>query len=277
MFVNSVGGDRQLLIQVRNLNIQKQIQRELRESETKYRGFFAQSIHPMFESTPDGNIANANTSFLRLLGYASFDDIIDLNLIKDVYVDADERKDLMKILEVRGSIRNVEVQVKRKNGNVLTVLEHARAVRDESGALVGIEGTLEDITAKKASEQKIDRYILALEESKLKLSELNEQKNKLLSILSHDLRSPFTSILGFCDMLLKEHDSLSTQEQLEFVGYIQEAAQDQLNTVTNLLDWTRIESGRISSEMKNVDLHENWYENPSIPCWDWQNRKKYNY
>jgi PAS domain S-box-containing protein len=255
-FVDSLSGSRLLLTQVRTDGVQRQIELELRESEAKYRGFFVQSVQAMFECTPDGKILNANGSFLRLLGYSTFDEISNLNLSQDVYIDEDQRKDLLKILEVRGYLRNIEVQVKRKNGNVLTVLEHARALRDSSGAVIGIAGTMEDITAKKAEERKIEQYVQALEESKQKLSDLNAQKNKFLSILSHDLRSPFSSILGFCDILLKEHETLAAEERVEFIQYIQEAAQDQLNTMSNLLDWTRIESGRISNEIKNVDLHE---------------------
>ena len=255
-FVDSLAGNRLLLTQVRNHSVLYHAEQELRESEAKYRGFFVQSIQAMFESAPDGRILNANKSFLRLLGYTSFDEISTLNLMQDVYVDQEQRGDLLHILEARGYLRNVEVQVKRKNGNTLTVLEHARALRDDAGRMVGIAGTMEDITAQKALDHKIDQYILELEESKHKLSELNAQKNKLLSVLSHDLRSPFSSILGFCEILLKEHETLTSSEQNEFIKYIQEAAQDQLNTMSNLLDWTRIESGRISHENKYVSLFE---------------------
>ena len=255
-YIESDRGNKLLLTQFRDITERKKTERILQESETKYRGLFANSIQPMFESSMDGKITNANTSFLRLLGYRCFDDIFNLNLLHDVYFDVDERRDLMKILDARGYIRNIEIKVKRKNGKVLTVLEHARALRDNSGVMIGIEGVFEDITAKKAVEQKFDSYVLALEESKQKLSELNSQKNKLLSILSHDLRSPFTSILGFCEILIKDNDTLPSEERLQFLGFIQEAARDQLTTVNNLLDWTRIESGRITTDMKNLDLHE---------------------
>jgi PAS domain S-box-containing protein len=117
MFVDSEKGKRLLLTQFRNFGIHQKIENELRESEAKYRGLFAQSIQPMFECTLDGRLTNANNSLLRLLGYKSFSDIFNLNLLQDVYVNADERRDLLKILEVRGYIRNIEIQIKRRNGS----------------------------------------------------------------------------------------------------------------------------------------------------------------
>ena len=108
------------------------------------------------------------------------------------------------------------------------MLENARTLHDENGKVIGYEGVLEDITARKAMEKKLQEYVWALEKSKNTLGELNAKKDKLFSILSHDLRSPFSSILGFCDILLKENDQLTTEDRMQFVAYIQEGAQDQL-------------------------------------------------
>jgi PAS domain S-box-containing protein len=253
--VDSDKGRKLLLTQFHDITEKRKTERILQESEAKYRGLFANSIQAMFECAVTGKIVNANRSFLRLLGYQSFDEIADLNLQKDVYVQEDAHSDLSVILETRSYIRNIEMQLKRKNGKIITVVENARALYDEAGKMIGIEGVFEDVTAEKSLEKKLHKSIRALEESKHKLTDLNTQKNKLLSILSHDLRSPFTSILGFCDILIKENETLSSAERVEFAQYIMQSAQDQLNTVTNLLDWTRIESGRINIDSKDIDLN----------------------
>ncbi len=253
--IETANSEKLLLTQFRDITERRKTEKIIQESELKYRGLFANSIQPMFESTVDGKITNANKSFLRLLGYQSFDEIVNLNLQRDVYLQGDVHKDIAIILNSRGYIRNIEVQLKRKTGKTITVVENARALLDETGTITGIEGVFEDVTAKKHLEEKLTRVVKALEDSKHKLTEINAQKNKLLSILSHDLRSPFTSILGFCDILIRENDTLTTDERIEYTKYIFEAAQDQLTTVNNLLDWTRIESGRIHYDLKEQDIH----------------------
>ena len=255
-FVECDREEKLLLTQFHDITDRRKTERILQESEAKYRGLFANSIQPMFECNTAGKILNANKSFLRLIGCQSFDEIVDLNIQHDLSVHADTFKDVVTILATRGYIRNIEFQLKRKNGKIITVVENARALSDEAGNMVGIEGVLEDISAKKSLEQKLHASMLALEESKHKLTDLNAKKNKFLSVLSHDLRSPFASMLGFCEMLIREDSTLTSAERIQFIGFIQEATEDMLGIVTNLLDWTRIESGRMHTDFRDLDLHE---------------------
>jgi PAS domain S-box-containing protein len=255
-FVHDDNANRLMLTQFRDVTKQREVQRSLKSSEEKYRNLFSNSPMPIFQSLIDGKIINANGAFLRLLGYESFYEFIDMNISTMLFANPDERKDYVQTIEQRGYMVNTELHLRRKNGRILTVLETSRALKDSNGKIIGIEGMLEDITSRKAIERKLHEYVWALEKSKKELSELNAQKDKLFSILSHDLRSPFSSILGFCDILIREHDQLAGEESLQFVEYIQEAAQDQLALVNKLLDWSRLESGRIKMEYVDIDLHD---------------------
>ena len=255
-FVEAEDGRLLLLSRFRDITAEKISQNSLTESESKYRGLFANSILPMFQSSVEGKLVNANRALLKLLGYSNFYELAELNIGSDLFIHPDERKVVTDMLHQKGYVVNAELKLKRKNGRVINVVENARTLVDEEGRVVGYEGVLEDITARKAMEKKLQEYVWALEKSKNALGELNAQKDKLFSILSHDLRSPFSSILGFCDILLKEHDQLTTPEHLQFVSYIQEAAQDQLSLVNKLLDWSRLESGRIRMERTELDLQD---------------------
>lgn len=255
-YIESDDGSLLMLAQFRDVTAEKITHTALTESESKYRGLFANSVMPMFQSSPDGKLINANRAMLKLLGYNNFFELAELDIARDTYAYPEERKALTEMLHQKGYVVNVEINLKRKNGRIITVLENARTIVDKEGKIIGYEGVLEDITARKAMEKKLQEYVWALEKSKNALSELNAQKDKLFSILSHDLRSPFSSILGFCDILLKENDQLSPEERMQFVAYIQEGAQDQLSLVNKLLDWSRLESGRISMENQELDLHD---------------------
>jgi PAS domain S-box-containing protein len=245
-----------LLSRFRDITIEKLTQNALAESESKYRGLFANSVMPMFQSSVEGKLVNANRAMLKLLGYSNFYELADLDIARDIYSYSEERQIVTETLHKKGYVINAELKLKRKNGNILTVLENSRTLHDENGKVIAYEGVLEDITARKAMEKKLQEYVWALEKSKNALAELNAKKDKLFSILSHDLRSPFSSILGFCDILLKENDQLTTEDRLQFVRYIQEGAQDQLALVNKLLDWSRLESGHARLEQTEIDLQD---------------------
>lgn len=86
-----------------------------------------------------------------------------------------------------------------------------------------------------------------------KLSDLNVQKDKFISIISHDLRSPFTTLLGFSEIMLNEPD-LSNEEKTEYLQYIYDASKNQLNLINCLLDWSRLQTGRIKVEPVRLNV-----------------------
>ncbi len=238
---------------VRDITERKQVEDALKQSEEKYRSLFANSVQPMFQSTVDGKLLNANRALLKLLGYNDFQELAKMNM-RDLYVNPEMRDQIKQELNANGQLTNLDFELKRKDGKVITVVEYSRSLKDEKGNLLGFEGILEDITTRRLMEQKMNQYLQALESSKKVLAELNAEKDKLFSVLSHDLRSPFASILGFCEILTKEGDQLTEEEKKEFISYIREAAQNQLSLVNRMLDWSRLESGRVKLEMKELDL-----------------------
>lgn len=86
-------------------------------------------------------------------------------------------------------------------------------------------------------------------------TKLNESKDKLISIISHDLRAPFSSLLGFSEILINE-PNLSENERLEFLQYIHDASDIQLQMVNHLLDWTRLQSDTMKFEPQRLDIRD---------------------
>ncbi len=76
-----------------------------------------------------------------------------------------------------------------------------------------------------------------------KLHELNESKDKFFSIISHDLKSPFNSILGFTEMLKNQYDELSTEEKKYVVDSLYNSSRNIFNLLNNLLQYSRFEAG----------------------------------
>jgi len=87
----------------------------------------------------------------------------------------------------------------------------------------------------------------ALENQKQSLEEVNKAKDKFFSILSHDLKSPFNSILGTLDLLSTNYYELDDSTKLSFIGSLLKSSQNAYNLVENLLTWSRSQRGLLSN------------------------------
>ncbi|MEQ9236553.1 adenylate/guanylate cyclase domain-containing protein [Coleofasciculus sp. E2-BRE-01] len=130
----------------------KQLTQNLQKCEEKYRSSFDNSVEGIFKITPSGRFLTANTTLATLYGYASAEEVCDnlVNLNRQLYVQPNRHDELVRILEKYGSVSDFESQIYRKNGTKIWIEEKARAVRDNHGNFIYYEGTVEDITVRKA-------------------------------------------------------------------------------------------------------------------------------
>ncbi|QQS35429.1 MAG: PAS domain S-box protein [Ignavibacteriales bacterium] len=122
-------------------------------------------------------------------------------------------------------------------------------VKDENGKVIAVTIISRNITDKKKAED-------ALLESKIKLQELNASKDKFFSIVAHDLRSPFQGLIGFSNLLLEDYKSLDREEIREFVENINNSTKNLYKLIENLLEWSRIQTGRKEYFPQKIDLYE---------------------
>ncbi|MFA7227884.1 MAG: PAS domain-containing sensor histidine kinase [Melioribacteraceae bacterium] len=106
---------------------------------------------------------------------------------------------------------------------------------------------LRDISKQKHAEIQIKKFT---EE----LKNLNATKDKFFSILSHDLRTPINGLLGYAELLSKELDSLDKEEIKHFAGNIGEIAKSTNTLLSNILDWSRIQTGRMYLHKQTMDI-----------------------
>jgi PAS domain S-box-containing protein len=157
------------------------------------------------------------------------------------------KKNLTKF-ESNSSLEYAEFffKINSKSGDRKWLHENLKVVRDADGEIVERKSTVIDITYLKEKETEIEK-------SNTALRELNSAKDKFISIVSHDLRAPFTTLLGFSEILLNEED-LSEDEKLEYLKYIYDASKTQLNLINCLLDWSRLQTGRIKVEPQRLNV-----------------------
>jgi len=92
--------------------------------------------------------------------------------------------------------------------------------------------------------------------SELQLKELNASKDKLFSIIAHDLRSPFHALLGLSDLLATEVDEFSREEIAKFASEMNSSLKNQFKLLENLLEWSRLQTGRMQYAPVKINLTE---------------------
>ncbi len=120
-------------------------------------------------------------------------------------------------------------------------------VFDTDDNLLGSLHIARDITVQKESEVKLTKY-------NSELKELNQSKDKFFSIVAHDLRSPFQGMLGFTDLILDELDTLDKDEIKEYLLKVRDSSYSTFALLENLLDWSRMQTGRLKYSPSNFNL-----------------------
>ncbi|WP_445749230.1 PAS domain-containing sensor histidine kinase [Polaribacter sp.] len=140
-------------------------------------------------------------------------------------------------------------KVKYADGTLHDIIFHKACLFNENKDFKGIVGLMIDITEKLKAEQE-------LIESDTHLRELNNTKDKLFSIIGHDLRSPFNNILGFSDLLIKRQHDPTFKDSEKYLKIINGLANNTLILLDNLLNWAKSQTGVLNINKENLLLSD---------------------
>lgn len=118
----------------------------LKASEAKYRELFQNVTAGVFQTSLDGKFLSANPAMVRLLGYDTEEELLGLDIAKEVYMYPDSRDNWSRTILEKGEIRNSELVLRKRDGTKIVVLENAQAVRSHTGEVMYFQGALTDIT-----------------------------------------------------------------------------------------------------------------------------------
>ena len=130
------------------------------------------------------------------------------------------------------------------DGEIIFISVHIRVKKDAQGRTVKTYGVNQDITESKLTEKE-------LIEAKDKAEEMNRLKTNFLANMSHELRTPLIGILGYAEFLENE---LKDEELLQMAATIKTSGQRLNTTLNNILDISRIDSGKQQMELKEQDI-----------------------
>jgi PAS domain S-box-containing protein len=238
------GGKTTILSVARDISDRIRAERAQRESEEKYR-LIVENANDGIEITQNDKIIFCNSRFAEMLGYS----VEELHNMSFSNIFTEEAK---KELQIRHQKRLAGETLPglysstfyTKRGDVIDV-EVTYEIIDYGGqqATFAIIRDISDL--KKAQEELIS--------AKERAEESDRLKSAFLANMSHEIRTPMNGILGFTDLL--RNPKLNSEQQRQYIKIIQKSGQRMLNTVNDIIEISKIETGQVQVSKKQVDFH----------------------
>ena len=221
----------------------RKYEKELKDSEEKFRSYINHSPYGVFIADENGNYIEVNQTSTQITGY-SIQELLSMNL-----ADLCDKNDL--------NYYKYEFERVKLNGTAYSELKFLRKVGEER---------YWSIASVKLSDSRYLAYTIditdrinadnAIRESEKQLAEANAAKDKFFSIIAHDLRSPFSGFIGLSELLMKDYESISINELKSITRAIHNSANSLYNLLNELLLWSQTQTGSIPFKPENTDLNE---------------------
>jgi PAS domain S-box-containing protein len=200
-----------------------------------------------------GNIKSWNRGAERIYGYTAAETIgkpVTMLLPPDRW---NEEPRILELIRRGDRIDHYETIRRRKDGTNINISLTVSPILNHVGDVIGASKTSRDITWRKRAEEEREQLLASERDSRSEAEEANRLKDEFLATISHELRSPLNAILGWA-RLLREPDMRWDQME-RALETIERNAQAQARLIEDLLDVSRIVSGKLSIQMRPVTLN----------------------
>ena len=236
-------------------------------AQNRFRELLDAAPDAIIEANSEGRIVLVNEIAQRLFGY-SREEFLGLSI--DALVPAAgrgqhaQRRDAFaQKASTRPMGSGLELRAQRKDGSEFPVEISLSPIHSEEG--FHVIATVRDVTARRLAEERFqemqDRFTRELEEKNRQLQQRNAEversdrlKSEFLASMSHELRSPLHTIIGFAELLIEELEGPLNEKQKRFVSNIHQDSHHLLALINDLLDISKIEAGRMEFHLEKFAL-----------------------
>lgn len=276
--IGNVLTDKRIVVMYEDITNYKKIEENLKKSEQKYRELVENANSIILQWNSKGEISFINEFGLAFFGYPE-QEIIGRHVVGTIVPETETTgRDLSSLMEkicldTKAFEHNINENI-RRDGSRVWIAWTNKVIFDENRKISEILSVGTDITAIKTAEEELNAYREHLEElvkertqqlekaksdlerSNLKLQELDRLKSMFIASMSHELRTPLNSIIGFIGMTLKGLSGELNEEQRDNLSRAYRSAQHLLALITDIIDISKIEAGRLDSFPEIVSLKE---------------------
>ncbi|MDY6879441.1 MAG: PAS domain S-box protein [Desulfatiglans sp.] len=214
----------------RDITQNKENDLSLKTSEKDYRRLFQNVGCGVYISSREGEFLDANPALLKMLGYESKSEFLEIDIGKDLYLRPEDRRQFQRMIEQEGHVIDYEVDFKKKDGTPIPVLLTANVRYDQNGRVLGYEGIIVD----KSQQKRMEKVIKASEEDFKRLFEhvgagvyISSKEGRfldanpaLLKMLGYESKSEFLEIDIGKDLYLRPEDRRQFQRMIEQEGRV---------------------------------------------------------
>jgi PAS domain S-box-containing protein len=223
-------------------------QRQAESATKELAAIVSSSEASILSLSPDGIIRSWNAGAERLYGFSAEEAIGQSSrLLTSDAAQADDQKSIWRRVLRGERVLQTVVQRTHKDGHTFSISLSMSPIFADDGAIIGASGIAYDITDRLQAAEDIAKQ-------RDELERLDGQKNRLFSIIAHDLRTPFNSLLGFSEILSDNAATLGPDEISEYAGMMHEAARQANGLLETLLEWSRLQMGGLQNEPRPFDM-----------------------
>lgn len=232
---------------VRDISNEYKIRKDLQKSELKYRSLVEESTEIIFSLDSHMEVTYISPNIKQFLGYETYE-LISGGVRKILHPEDLEAFESQEGNEVDffESHPYVEFRLQNKKGDYKVFSVNGKVIFDETGRFRYYTGIARDIT--KLKEAKRELYL-----SKEKAEQALHAKSQFLSIMSHEIRTPMNAVIGMSHLLMEDDPR---EDQLENLKTLQFSAENLLELINNILDFSKMDSGKIELERVSFNIQD---------------------
>jgi PAS domain S-box-containing protein len=236
----------------------RRTERRLRDTETKYRTLVEgmPAVVYLADFGEDGPWRYISPQIESVLGFSREEWMRGARVWRDHIVPEDRQRALDAELQLlHGEPRmQCEYRIRGTDGRLIWIREEAEPLFDDKGRPSQLQGVMYDITEQKEAEERLLQALDTEKDASARLRLLHEMQNSFLQAVSHDLRTPLTSIMGNSITLEQKYGEMSEEVAKDLLRRTTANARKLHRLLTNLLDLDRISRGVIEPSRVQVDV-----------------------